>query len=219
MTYRIARDGQVYGPYSLLELQRYLASGQVIATDLAQSATMNEWLPVATLFPTSPMLEARPYPGGLPKLFPDPPNLPWWLALIFGILTLGAFFQLWDIVQSLWMRRVDPKSLALFLYIAEAIVYLLKLPATVHNIAYNLGYEQTIDTGHPFWFILLSLILFLATRFTLRNELLRHFNGPEPIGLRLNSFLTLLFGGLYFQYHFNRINQLKHTLRLSVPTV
>ena len=93
MTYRIARDGQVYGPYSLLELQRYLASGQVIATDLAQSATMNEWLPVATLFPTSPMLEARPYPGGLPKLFPDPPNLPWWLALIFGIVTLGAFFS------------------------------------------------------------------------------------------------------------------------------
>ena len=218
MTYRIARNGQVYGPYSSPEVHRYLASGQIVATDLGQSDSMQEWLPIADLFPSTPMLESRPYPGGLPRLFPDPPNLPWWVALLLGILTLGAFFQLWDILQSLWMRRVEPRSIALYLYLIEAVLYLAKLPSTIHNIAFNLGYESIPDTGHSTLFLLLSTILFLATRFTLRRELLRHFNGPEPIGLHLNAFFTLLFGGLYFQFHFNRINALKHTLRLSVPT-
>ena len=221
MTYRIARNGSIFGPYSLLEVQRYLASGHIVASDLAQidsqPEAMQEWLPVEVLFPTSPALDPRPYPGGLPKLFPDPPNLAWWLALILGIVTLGFFFQIWDIIESVWMRRVDRSSIALFLFLAETVVYIGKLPMTLQNIAYNLGYGQPVDSEHTVLLTLIGLALFLASRFVLRRELLRHFNGPEPIGLRLNSFLTLLFGGLYFQYHFNHINQLKHKLRISVP--
>jgi hypothetical protein len=218
MTYRIARNGQIYGPYSLLEVERYLASGQVLPTDLAQSETMQEWLPVEQLFPTAPV-QSAPHPGGLPRLFPDPPDLPWWVALLIGIFTLGLFFQIWDIVESVWMRRVQPTSMALYLYIAEGIVYLFKLPLTFHNIQYNLGYGPPVDAGHSTLLTLLGIVLFFATRFVFRNELLRHFNGPEPIGLRLNWFLTLIFGGLYFQYHFNRINEVKRALRISVPNV
>jgi hypothetical protein len=218
MTYRIARNGQIYGPYSLIEVQRYLASGRILPTDLTQSDSMQEWLPIEQLFPTTPS-PAVPHPGGLPKLFPDPPNLPWVIALIIGIFTLGFFFQIWDIVESAWMRRVDRSSTALYLYLAEGIVYLIKLPLTFHTIAYNLGYGLPVEAGHSAILTLLGLILFLLSRFVFRNELLRHFNGPEPIGLRLNWFLTLLFGGLYFQYHFNRINELKRTLRISVPAV
>jgi len=219
MTYRIARNGSIFGPYSLMEVQRYLASGQIVATDLAQDDMMQEWLPVEVVFPTSPALAARPYPGGLPRLFPDPPNLPWWVALLLGIVTLGAFFQVWDIIEAVWMRRVDKSSIALFLYLAEAVIYLGKLPMTIQNVAYNIGFGPPAASEQSLWLTLIGLILFLASRFTLRRELLRHFNGPEPIGLRLSSFMTLLFGGLYFQFHFNRINALKHTLRTSVPNI
>ena len=64
---------------------------------------------------------------------------------------------------------------------------------------------------------LISIVLALASRFVFRAELLRHFNGPEPMGLHLSWWMTLFFGGLYFQYHFNRINELKRALRVSVP--
>jgi len=218
MTYRIARNGQIFGPYSLIEVQRYLASGQILPTDLAQSDAMQEWLPIEQLFPTAPTPSIA-HPGGLPKLFPDPPDLPWWVALIIGIFTLGFFFQIWDIVEAVWMRRVDRASIALYLFLAEGAVYLLKLPQTFHTIAYNTGYGPQVEPGHPFPLTLLGFIFLLASRFVFRNELLRHFNGPEPIGLRLNWFLTLIFGGLYFQYHFNRINELKRALRISVPAV
>ena len=63
---------------------------------------------------------------------------------------------------------------------------------------------------------LAGLLLAIAARFVFRNELLRHFNGPEPLGLRLNAFWTLLFGGLYFQFHFNRINEQKRRLGVNV---
>jgi hypothetical protein len=46
-----------------------------------------------------------------------------------------------------------------------------------------------------------------------------HFNGPEPIGLRLNPLLVFLFGGIYFQYQFNRINALKQAARYGVGRV
>jgi hypothetical protein len=218
MTYRIARDGQVFGPYSLLELQRYLASGHVLLTDLAQSESMQEWLPVEQLFPRLPT-EAPVQPGGLPRLYRNPPDLPWWVALIVGICTLGLFFQIWDIVEATWMRRINPASIALYLYIAEGIVYLLKLPVTFASISYNLGYGPAVEGGHSFLLTATGVVLLLATRFTFRNELLAHFNSHEPIGLRLNWFFTLLFGGLYFQCHFNRINELKRQLRISVPVV
>jgi hypothetical protein len=217
MTYRTARNGQIYGPYSLIEVQRYLASGQILPTDLVQSEVMQEWLPVEQVFPTTP-IPAINHPGGLPKLFPNPPDLPWWVALLIGIFTLGFFFQIWDIVEAAWMRRVDRTSIALYLYIAEGIVYLLKLPYTYHNLAYNMGFGPPIEDGHSMLLTLLGIVFLLATRFVFRNELLRHFNGSEPIGVRLNWFLTLILGGLYFQYHFNRINELKRALRISVPS-
>ncbi|MGH9597603.1 MAG: DUF4339 domain-containing protein, partial [Edaphobacter sp.] len=53
----------------------------------------------------------------------------------------------------------------------------------------------------------------LIARFTLRDTLEQHFNGPEPLGLRLSAVMTFFFGGIYFQYKLNEINQIKQTLR------
>lgn len=217
MTYRVARNGQIYGPYSLLEIERHISTGNIVATDLAQPEGGEEWLTIESLFPTSPIPVARSLPGGLPTLYPDPPNLPWWLMLLLSALTLGIFSTVWDVYESFWLRRIDRTSLSIFFYIASAVVFFMKLPGTWHTVLYNIGWSEGVPEGSSLLFMLFTIAIAITARFLFRKELLRHFNGREPIGLRLSWFLTLCCGGVYFQYHFNRINAVKHTLRVSVP--
>src|SRR5947209_7706324 len=49
MNYWVSRGGQNYGPYSLADLQRYVASGNISPTDLARSESMSQWLPVGQI--------------------------------------------------------------------------------------------------------------------------------------------------------------------------
>ncbi len=151
-------------------------------------------------------------------LYPDPPDLPWWLALILGIITVGFFFVVWDIVQSAWLRRVERGSSALLLYIAVAVLYLIRLPGSWATVRYNLGGDSTVYYSHAPGLGLAALILIIVARFVFRRELLTHFNGPEPLNLHVNRLWTLLFGGLYFQYKFNRINRRKRELQVSIPS-
>lgn len=215
MSYRIARNGQIFGPYTEAEVHQYLATGHIVPSDLAQAEGADRWLPVAQLFAavmpgTPPPVPTTPYPGGVPTLYPDPPDMPWWIALILGCVTLGGFFVAWDLVQSSWLRRVDRSSTAFGYYIAVAVVYLLKLQGAWSTFRYNLGYDVALSSSHYSGLLVLAgIVLFFASRFVFRNELLRHFNTVEPIGLRLGAFMTIVFGGVYFQYHFNRINELK----------
>lgn len=213
MTYRIARGPEVFGPYTIEEVHRLLAAGNIVPRDLAQAEGWGEWRPVGELFPAPAAQAASAAP--LP-LYPDPPDLPWWVALILGIVTGGLFFVIWDIVEAGWMRRINARSAALGLYVVVAILYVLRLPQEWHSVAYNaFNGPLVIETplGHAVG--LAALALAIVARFVFREELLRHFNGPEPLGLRLNAFWTLLFGGLYFQFHFNRINERKRVLGLS----
>ena len=53
MPYQVSRNGQLYGPYTLEDLQRYIASGHVLASDLAKSEDMQEWLSVAQILGTA----------------------------------------------------------------------------------------------------------------------------------------------------------------------
>jgi len=210
MTYRIARGPEVFGPYAAEEVYRLLSTGNVVPTDLAQSEGTQEWRPVGELFP-APLI-------GAALLFPDPPNLLWWVALLLGIVTGGVFFVIWDIVEAAWMRKVSERSVALGLYVVVAILYVLRLPEAWHIVDYN-AFNGPLVMVTPLGqgLGLVGLALAIAARFVFRNELLRHFNGPEPLALRLNAFWTLLFGGLYFQFHFNRINEQKRMLRMSIP--
>ena len=212
MTYRIARGAEVFGPYAAEEVYRLLAAGNIVPTDLAQGEGMQEWRAVGEMFPARPT--------GAMMLFPDPPNLPWWVALILGIVTGGLFFVIWDIVEAAWMRRVSQGSAALGLYVVVAILYVLRLPQAWHIVAYN-AFNGSLVVVTPLGrsLGLAGLALAIVSRFVFRSELLRHFNGPEPLGLRLNALWTLLFGGLYFQFHFNRINEQKRMLRTSTSAV
>src|ERR1041384_6253470 len=47
MKYYVHRAGQQYGPYSFADLQRYVASGNILPTDLACPEGGTQWVPVS----------------------------------------------------------------------------------------------------------------------------------------------------------------------------
>ena len=220
MTYRIARSGQTFGPYTDFEIRQYIASGNIGMSDLAMAEGAGEWVLVQHLFPVTavpvppPM---APIPGPT-VMYPDPPDFPWWGALLLGCVTGGLFFVVWDIVEASWLKRIEKKSTAFLLYIGVAIFYLFKLPGMWSSVDYNMFGGPSLHNHHD-GVGGVALILGIVARFIFRRELLDHFNTREGIPLRLNGFWTLVLGGVYFQYHFNRINQLKRQMNRSLPAV
>ncbi|OJV43825.1 MAG: hypothetical protein BGO25_11770 [Acidobacteriales bacterium 59-55] len=216
MQYQVSRNGQMYGPYTIEDLQRYVASGHILYTDMAKSEDMAEWLPVSRILGApSAYAASAPYayapPAGVP--YPDPPDLHWGLVLLFAILTCGLFALAWDFVQVLWIKKVQPDTKAMMYFLIYAVLWLLNLGSSAGNIKVGMhgGAPHTSPTAGLI--SLAALVFLIVYRFSMRNSLERHFNGPEPLGLRLGGVMTFFFGGLYFQYHFNRINEMKETLR------
>ena len=52
MRYYIKRGINEYGPYTLADLQRYVAQGNIVMTDLARSEGMTDWAPVSQILGT-----------------------------------------------------------------------------------------------------------------------------------------------------------------------
>jgi GYF domain 2 len=217
MLYRVTRSGQNYGPYTLEDLQRYVASGNVLLTDMAKSDEMAEWVPVSQLLgaatppaPTVYGVTPAGYPAGIVP-YPDPPNLHWGLVLLIGLFTCGLFWFVWDIVQAAWMRKVNPRSNALILYIAEFVLSCLGSGGRIAMMASS-GFHRHYALAGLLLFAITFTLLELA-RFDMRRSMEEHFNGPEPIGLSLSGVMTFFFGSFYFQYHFTRINEMKRLAR------
>jgi hypothetical protein len=238
MSYQVSRNGQLYGPYTLEDLQRYVATGNVLPTDLAKSVDAADavegeaaWIPVAELLAASGAAIPTPTPavGAFPSYatpgayaaplmpYPDPPNLHWALVLLFGLLTCGVFTIIYDLIQTLWVKKIDPMSKSLTYYILFVAFEVLNLGKSFGAMAVlsrggGLGSSVTLKLI-SFIISIAIIVMFIVYRFTMRSDLLRHFNGPEPVGLRLSGVMTFFFGGLYFQYHFNRINEIKQAMR------
>ena len=237
MNFQISRNGQVYGPYTLDDLKRYLATGNILLTDLAKSEEMPDWLPVSQVLaqngtptPAQPAAEpfqpiaatftpayTAPQPAFNAALasspYSDPPTLHWALVMLFTILTLGAFMVVWNLIVSSWLRRVQPNANAFYFYIVHAVLLLLLFitPGHTHHLFF-----PGIHIGHNSSNSLLWTVLWLSkliARFSERASLEEHFNGPEPLGLTLSPVMTFFFGGLYFQYHLTRIALIKQTAR------
>ena len=242
MHYHVSRNGQTYGPYTLEDLQRYVASGNVLLTDLAKSDDMPDWVPVSQIlspsgtgaYPPPPSAPpagypgpgaphpgpggpypgpGAPYPGAAAAAYPDPPNLHWGLVLLFGILTCGIFTVIYDLIQAAWLRQVQPASKALTYYIVATFFWLLNLATSMTHSAMSHGYGAHNTSPLGALASLIFIVMLIVARFSMRQSLEEHYNGPEPIGLRLSAVMTFFFGGLYFQYHFNRINDIRHGLR------
>jgi hypothetical protein len=227
MLYHVSRNGENYGPYTLEDLRKYVASGNITPTDMAKSDDMADWVPVSQILgmaaPAAPAYQP-PIAGGYPTsnvaVYPDPPNLHWALVLVIGIFTCGLFCTVWDFVQSAWMRKVNPRSNALFFYIAEFVVSLLggagrgflMFTSAMHHASHSF-------LGVGLGTFVIGLTLLELARFDMRRSMEEHYNGPEPIGLSLSGVMTFFFGIYYFQYHFNRINELKRMARYRGATI
>jgi hypothetical protein len=211
MNYFITRDGQQYGPYTLADLQRYAASGEIFLTDLARSEGMSEPLPVSQIIGTIPvpLAQISTSPVINAAIYPDPPNLHWGLVLLFSIFSCGLFSAVWNLVQAAWMKKVAPQSTALYYYIAGICVL-----AAICFTSFEVAYTHS-SNSIPGLMNLAYGILTLIGRFSLRSSLEQHYNSVEPMGLSLSGVMTFFFGDIYFQYHLNDIMRRKYAARLG----
>ena len=208
MTYQIARDGQTFGPYSLAEVQRYVGTGNILLQDLARAEGTEDWIPVSQVVGTIAVLPAHPLVANAGPMaeYPDPPNLHWGLLILFSVLSCAIFYYVWALVQATWMKRIDPASKAIFYYsvgVGLILIYVL------------MAFRPELESSYGIIFRLTGSILVIVGAYNLRSSLEEHFNGAEPIGLTLSGVMTFFFPTIYFQYHFNRINEMKRAARMS----
>jgi len=202
MNYFISRDGQQYGPYTLADLQRYVASGDILTSDLATSEGMATPLPVGQIIGNIAAPVAYPVNlGATPAaaIYPSPPNLHWGLVLLFTAVSCGVFNIVWDLVQAAWMKKIEPASQSLYFYIGAAVLLFC-----FYSTSFIAGMTRSSNpiTG---LLELAYIILLLIGRFKLKNSLEQHYNTAEPMGLALSGVMTFFFGCIYFQYHLNDI--------------
>jgi hypothetical protein len=238
MNYFIKRDDKEYGPYSLADLQKYVASGNVLLTDQCRSEGLTDWVPVSQVIGNIPVPAAAPQPaagavygalaayGSSPGYaapagspYPPPPSLHWGVCLLLAFLTCGIFSIVWIMVQALWVKKIQPASKAVTYF---GIAIGLWLLSTVLSIS---GAVSAARTGHADPSLqaiqaLISLgyiILWIVGAFSMRDSIEEHFNSAEPIGLRLSGVMTFFFNVFYFQYHFTRINEMKQRQMMGYP--
>lgn len=230
MNYFIKRDEKEYGPYSLSDLQKYVASGNILLTDLCRSEGLTDWVPVSQVIGNIPVPAAAPqratgavagapsayggaasYAAPAISQYPPPPNLHWALVLLFTFLTCGVFSMIWLIVEGVWLKKVKPDSKGVrYLMITIAIWILMIVLAVAQGVAVGSsgqpqpglrGVVGLLDIGY--------FVFYLIAVFAMRSDLEDHFNTAEPIGLSLSGVMTFFFAVFYFQYHFSRINEMK----------
>ena len=129
---------------------------------------------------------------------PGPPRLHWTIVLVLSIVTLGLFMDVWLLVQALWVRKHDPQSRAF-------PVFLWSVVLTVVAEILNMMHEATSVAAVLF---IASLVLGLVATFAVRDFLAAYIRGSTGRPAYLGSFLTLILGPIYLQYHMNRLRAL-----------
>jgi hypothetical protein len=208
MNYMLMRDGQQYGPYTLADLQRYVAAGNILVSDLVKSEGMDNWVPLSQVIGNIPVPVVTPAPQWTApqgSQYPPPPSLHWGIVLALDIFTCGLFGWAWIIVQAAWIKKVEPQSKAL-VYIIIAIALFFAGGAT------NASHQVAAFGG---LFSLAGLAIWLVGVFSMKASIEQHFNTVEPIGLQLSGVMTFFFNVIYFQYHFTEIAQAKKAQQMG----
>ena len=228
MKYFIKRGANEYGPYSLADLQRYVAQGNIVLADLTRSEGMTDWVPLSQVIgdipvpvttPAVPTAGATVYGGASPygvatapsmMAGPVPPDFHWALVLLIAILTCSLFGWAWLIVEAAWIRRIKPESKGLLFAVLGVSCYLV---AAVTNISWSLAYHHRSPVAVLFMFGYITLVI--VSGFAMRGDLEEYYTTTENINLQLDgvgsTLLTLFFPILYLQWHFSRIARWKKT--------
>jgi hypothetical protein len=239
MKYYIQRELNEYGPYTLADLQRYVAQGSIQLADLTRSEGMTDWVPVSQVIgnipiPLAAANAAGAYTGGAAyggsgtvyegsttgfgvQAAPMqgspfvPPDFHWGLVLLIGICTCGLFFSAWMIVEAVYVRKIKPDSKGLFLIItAVAGSY---VGGFMNGFISAMNHTNPQPLGHLITIIF--GVIYLVGAFQMRSDLEEYYNGTEPINLQLSGVMTFFFAVFYFQHHFSRIAQWKKTGTLA----
>src|SRR6266700_603526 len=140
MKYYIQRQLNEYGPYTLADLQRYVAQGSILLTDMARSEGMTEWAPLSQIMgnipiQTPPAASATPVATGMPVVTATPvsaggtvysgapvysatpamaagpiPQDFHW-ALVLVINFLFGFFRIvWLFIEAGFVKKIRPQS-------------------------------------------------------------------------------------------------------------
>jgi hypothetical protein len=212
MEYFVRRGEQRFGPYSLADLQKYVQSGNLVASDLAQSEGMVDWVPLSQVLgniPAAPMGS-----GGVaiavaaqPQLVELPPNLHWAIVLILGLLTRQLFNLVWALVEANWARKLigDNKPMVL------VAMYPAGMVAGVLTIALFRGQPGSAMNVLGFLFISAGAIVYLFGVFSIKAAMEEYYNSTENIGLQMSGVMTFFFSTVYLQYHINSIARWKKT--------
>jgi hypothetical protein len=211
MEYFVRRGEQRFGPYSLSDLQNYAQSGNLVASDLAQSEGMTDWVPLTQVLGNIP---AGTMGGGgtaaavvaQPQLVELPPNLHWSIVLILGLITRQLFNLIWALVQANWARKLigDNKPMVL------VAMYPAGMVAGVVTIFLFRGQGTGMATL-GFLFILAGGIVYLFGVFSIKAAMEEYYNSTENIGLQMSGAMTFFFSTVYLQYHINSIARWKKT--------
>lgn len=233
MKYYIQRELNEYGPYTLADLQRYVAQGSISLSDMTRSEGMTEWTPVSQVIGNIPIpaptqsgyAPGTPaygggtvYAGGtnvygaqgaMPATTtgPVPPDFHWALVLLIGFVTCGLFWWAWWIVEGVFVRKVKSDSKALLFVILSFVCYFTG--GFINGLMRAMNPGGSVNYGVPF--SLIGLVLFVIAEFQMKNDLEEYYNSVEPIDLRLHGGMTFFFAVWYFQHHFSRIAQWKKT--------
>jgi multidrug transporter EmrE-like cation transporter len=231
MNYYVLRNGQRYGPYTLGDLQRYVGSGDILPTDLAQSEGMQDWVQVSQVIgnvsvvqpPQPPIqnygrLEGYVPPGYVPQgyggygvpgvpayasQYPTPPDLHWGILLLLEVVTCFLFGAVWMFVQSIYVKRIDPNSKGTMFY---ALNLGCGIVGRIVVGVLNVSRQHELATIFSLVLFVACIVLAQMGNFDIKASLENHFNTAEPINLQLSGPMTFFFSIFYFQYHFNRIN-------------
>lgn len=204
MNYTIKRGEQTWGPYTLAEVQQYVASGNIAQDDLAQSEGMTDWAPVSQVVGNVAVPVALSGAAVAPVqevlTVPLPPNLHWAILLVLELVTRNFFSFIWAFVQANWARKLDPNSKALIL----VAMYPAGILAGIAAIAFGVGYGSSVAPLGVL-FIVAGTIAYIVGMFSIRAAMESYYNSTENIGLALSGVMTFFFGTIYLQYKINEI--------------
>ena len=217
MNYFIFRNGQESGPYSLADLQRMLANGEIQPGDQARSEALAEWSTVQQVAGNIAVAPAQPGPvnygqvpvyaepsvaeGALRPEVPIPPGLHWGWVLGLSLITCGIFSWIWMFVQAAFVRRISGNYRALVFY---SIGITLMIGAGVAGAGGDVG-----ANGAEAGLQLLGAVCLITGHFTLKSALEEYYNNVDPFHLVLSGPMTFFFNTVYFQYHLSAIREWK----------
>jgi hypothetical protein len=124
-------------------------------------------------------------------------------SLVFHHVDDSSVYVLgiWSLLQAGWLRRVDPRSTAIYWYSAlSGGWFLLELLAHL-SVSVN-----------GLWSIAF-VVIWVAGIFIFRFDMQRYFNTTDNVGLGLSWWMSLFFNTFYFQDHFRNIAEFKRRQR------